>query len=76
MERPLPPEGVGQKNEVLLSLQHFDGVVVKTERFRDIASSLGLAGEIDETAHVSGIRSRHSGELINRTVHIVHPAGA
>ena len=65
MERPLPPKGIGQKNEVLLSLQHFDGIVVEAERFRRVAPSLGLASEIDETAHVSGIRSRHSSDLID-----------
>ena len=76
MERPLPPEGVRQKGEVLFSLKCFDRIVVKPERFCGIASSLSLAGEVDQTAHVSGIRSRHSRDLIVEPFIIVDLAGA
>ena len=57
----LPTECVGQKREIVLAVEYFDRVVVKSERPRGVTAPFGVAGSIDERTRASRLSLRHDG---------------
>jgi hypothetical protein len=55
----LPPECVGEKREIVLAVEYFDRIVVKSERSCGVTTPFGVAGSIDERTRASRLSLRH-----------------
>src|SRR5437762_11563853 len=62
LNRALPPQCVGENDQVLLTLECLDSVVVKTKRPCRFAAPFRFACLLDEATRYSPSSLRHSGE--------------